>query len=215
MIEILRPECRASPPNPYACIGERDLGSAYSYLLGIYLGDGWLTRTRRPGVWWLRIAMDARYTQIIGRCREAIEEVAVRRASQIARTGCVNIYSTWKHWICVFPQHGPGPKHARTIALEDWQWQIVGRFPADFITGLIHSDGCRATNRIKRPLKGRVGEYAYTRYFFTNHSDEIRAMFAKACGLIGVECRPNNRWNLSVAKRASVEILDSFIGPKS
>jgi hypothetical protein len=196
------------------CVDDRGLGREYAYLLGIFLGDGWLTRVRR-GVWWLRIAMDARYRQIIERCDKAIEEVAVRTPGHASRTGCVNIYSYWKHWICVFPQHGAGHKHLRRIVLEDWQRQIVECYPQEFITGLIHSDGCRATNRIKRRFKSGVKEYAYTRYFFTNHSDDIRAIFAWACGLIGVEGRPNNRYNLSVAKRSSVAILDSFIGPKS
>ena len=27
----------------------------------------------------------------------------------------------WKHWPCLFPQHGPGRKHERPIVLEDWQ----------------------------------------------------------------------------------------------
>jgi hypothetical protein len=33
--------------------------------------------------------------------------------------------------------------------------------------------------------------------------------------LIGVESRPNNRYNLSIAHRRSVAILDEFIGSKS
>ena len=130
------------------------------------------------------------------------------------RPGCVEIYSNWKHWICLFPQHGPGEKHLRPIVLEDWQLQIVRRYPQEFLTGIIHSDGCRVINRVRRPLKGRVGEYAYPRYHFTNHSDDIQAIFRETCDLIGVECRRNNLWNLSVAKRESVAILDSFIGPK-
>jgi hypothetical protein len=65
-------------------------------------------------------------------------------------------------------------------------------------------------------VRGANGDrYEYPRYFFTNHSDDIRELFVWACGLIGVDCRPNNRWNISVAKRASVAILDEFIGPKS
>jgi hypothetical protein len=39
-------------------------------------------------------------------------------------------------------------------------------------------------------------------------------IFVRACGLIGVECRPNNRYNISIARRRSVAILDEFIGPK-
>lgn len=60
----------------------------------------------------------------------------------------------------------------------------------------------------------RLKRYSYPRYFFTNHSADIRELFQWACGLIGVESRPNNAWNISVAKRQSVAILDSFIGPK-
>ena len=33
-----------------------------------------------------------------------------------------------------------------------------------FIRGLIHSDGCRVTNKVWG------GKYEYPRYFFTNHS---------------------------------------------
>ena len=54
----------------------------------------------------------------------------------------------------------------------------------------------------------------YPRYFFTNHSDDIRALFAHACDLVGVEYRQDGPRNVSVAKRESAAILDSFIGPK-
>jgi hypothetical protein len=37
----------------------------------------------------------------------------------------------------------------------------------------------------------------------------------RACDRIGVEWRQMNRWNISVARRASVALLDRFIGPKS
>jgi hypothetical protein len=45
--------------------------AAYSYLLGIYLGDGCVSRGGR--VWRLRITLDSRYPGIIARCRETIE----------------------------------------------------------------------------------------------------------------------------------------------
>lgn len=203
------PTCRAQPADPTACVDERGLGAQYAYLLGIYLGDGMLTDTHR-GYWRLRISLDARYPAIIARCKAAIEEVGARSPGQVTREGCFEIYSNWKHWICLFPQHGAGPKHKRPISLEDWQWLLVKRHPQELVKGLIQSDGCRATNRIR--IRGRL--YEYPRYFFSNRSDEIRAIFSTACGLIGVESRPNNRYNVSVARRRSVEILDSFIGPK-
>ena len=70
-----------------------------------------------------------------------------------ARVGCTDIKSTSKHWLCLFPQHGPGRKHQRKIELAPWQEEIVAEYPGDFARGLFHSDGCRAINRVRRPLK--------------------------------------------------------------
>jgi hypothetical protein len=36
------------------------------------------------------------------------------------------IKSYSKHWPCLFPQRGPGPKHTRKIELEEWQAIIIG-----------------------------------------------------------------------------------------
>jgi hypothetical protein len=52
----------------------------------------------------------------------------------------------WTHWPCVFPQHGPGRKHNRKIALEDWQQKIVDRHSGMFLRSLFHSDGSRFVN---------------------------------------------------------------------
>jgi hypothetical protein len=133
--------------------------------------------------------------------------VGARRPGMIQRLGCVDVNSYWKHWPCVFPQHGDGPKHRRPIRLAPWQRCRITEWPEAFIAGLIHSDGCRTLNRVK----GRL----YPRYHFTNHSSDIRELFSWACSLVGVECRPNNRFNMSVARRRSVEILDVLVGPKA
>ena len=58
-------------------------------------------------------------------------------------------------------------------------------------------------------------EYVYVRYFFSNASEDIRAIFTTACERVGVDCRPDGERNLSVARRDSVAILESFIGPKA
>lgn len=44
---------------------------------------------------------------------------------RVARIGCHEVKSTSKHWVCLFPQHGPGRKHERLIELESWQHAIV------------------------------------------------------------------------------------------
>ena len=126
------------------------------------------------------------------------------------QSNCVTVQSTWRPWLCLFPQHGPGRKHNRTIALSDWQSQIVDSAPGSFLRGLIHTDGWRGTNRVH--VKGR--DYEYPRYQFSNRSDDIRRLFTDACEKLGVKWRPWTRYHVSVAQRESVAILDLFIGPK-
>jgi hypothetical protein len=64
----------------------------------------------------------------------------------VARTGCHAVTSYTDHWLCLFPQHGPGKKHTRHIELAPWQSAIVADHPGRFLRGLFHSDGCRVTN---------------------------------------------------------------------
>jgi len=99
--------------------------------------------------------------------------------------------------------------------LATWQRHLVEAFPRDLVRGLIHSDGCRVTNRVSRPTLGGVKSYEYPRYFFTNASADSRALFVEGCQRIGVTCRRTTERNLSVAHRDSIRILDEFIGPKT
>jgi hypothetical protein len=201
----LTPDCVAAPPDRSDCADARGLGCAYPYLLGLYLGDGMLSPSRR-GVWRLRISLDAKYPGIIERAKAAIHDVAGRSVGEVRRPGCVEVYGYWKHWVCLFPQHGPGPKHTRPVALADWQTWLSTVHPEALLAGLIHSDGCRCVNQVKG--------HEYPRYFFSNLSDDIRATFVWACSLVGVDCRADGPRNVSVARRDSVAILDQFVGPK-
>jgi hypothetical protein len=190
---------------------ERLPAASYVYLLGVYLGDGHIVLTRR-GVYRLRVACDRRHIDIAAWIALAIEEVRGRRAALHPRlhSRTLDVSSYWKHWPCLFPQHGPGRKHERRIALVPWQQQLVDAHPKQLVRGLIHSDGSRHINRIKHPKR----TYEYARYEFTNRSDDIRRIFCAACDQIGAQWRVMNRESISVARRASVARLDEFIGPK-
>lgn len=102
--------------------------------------------------------------------------------------------------------------------LEPWQRDIVDACPWDFVRGLIHSDGCRITNWTTRLVGGERKRYEYPRYFFTNVSDDIRQLFTDTLDRLGVawtHCtRHGNPYNISVARRASVALLDAHVGPK-
>ena len=133
------------------------------------------------------------------------------RVGQYRAGGCIDVHSHSKHWICLFPQHGPGRKHERPIALEHWQWLIVEQHREPFLRGLIHSDGYRGLDKVR--VNGK--EYAYPRYQFTNEPADIKWLFCDVLDLIGVECTVMNRNTISVARRGSVARLDEFIGPKA
>lgn len=106
-------------------------------------------------------------------------------------------------------------KHTRKIALTDRQVGLVERYPRGFIRGLLHSDGCRATNVVRRPLPGGTRSYSYPRYFFSNTSTDIQGLFTDALDLLGIAWK-RNRWNsISIARREAVEALDKFVGPKA
>lgn len=193
---------------------------AYVYLLGQYLGDGYIVLMRR-GVYKLQITMTAVYTKMIDECIGAIAAVRASgcRPNLQESIGCVNVYAYWKHWPCVFPQHGKGCKHGRRISLEPWQEEMVSGHPRLLLRGLIQSDGWRGMNPITRRYRTKRGpvirRYAYPRYMFTNNSEDIRKIFAHACDLIGIHCK-KTRWNtLSVARREDVDELDRAIGPKA
>jgi hypothetical protein len=125
----------------------------------------------------------------------------------------VTIASYSKAWGCLIPQHGPGRKHERKIALEPWQEAIVEREPEQFIRGLIHSDGCRTTNRVT--VAGK--KYAYPRYFFSQVSKDIQELFCRSCRQLGIHYTfsGSRGREISIARAESVARLDSFVGPKS
>ncbi len=95
--------------------------------------------------------------------------------------------------------------------LADWQRNAADRHPWNVLKGLIHSDGCRSTNSIKHPKK----IYVYPRYTFSNRSADIRGIFCEYCDRVGVRWRQMNEFNISVARRDSVALMDRYIGPKS
>ncbi|WP_344277248.1 hypothetical protein [Actinomadura napierensis] len=152
---------------------------------------------------------------LIELCVEAVQ--AVRPANKvriIPKIGCVEVNSHSKHWPCLFPQHGPGRKHERAITLAAWQKEIVDRHTQEFVHGLLHSDGCRSVNRVRRPLKSGDRWYEYPRYNFTDLSVDIQRLFTDALDRLGIAWRQMNATDISVARREAVARLDEFVGAK-
>ncbi|MFJ6867068.1 helix-turn-helix domain-containing protein [Streptomyces termitum] len=192
---------------------------AYAYLLGLYLGDGHISLPRQRRTPSLQISLDDAWPGLQREARTSLHAVFPGNATcWIRRTGCHDLKVYSKHLPCLFPQHGPGRKHERRIALEDWQREVVDSRPGDFVRGLIHSDGSRIVNWTEKTIGGRTKRYEYPRYFFTNASDDIVRLYTDALDRLGAPWRSRRRatgaQDVSVARREAVALLDVHVGPK-
>jgi hypothetical protein len=189
-----------------------EVQTAYAYVLGIYLGDGYIVRNKR--VYFLRIFLDNDYPNIIQTCARHVQTLLPDNRVNILRSmrgDFSEVVCTYKFWPEVFPQHGSGAKHTRKIILDSWQHQIVDAYPLEFLRGLYHSDGSRYSNIVK----GRD----YPRYQFTNVSDDIRGLFCWTCDRLGLQwtskARDGREYDIYISKRPDVAYLDTHIGPKT
>ena len=179
----------------------------YARLLGLYLGDGHIVRMERTERF--RLFLDSRYPGIIEEARALMRRCFPRNSIGVSRsshgtTTILSLYSS--HLSCLFPQHGPGKKHERRIALEDWQQQCVDASPWAFLRACIQTDGCAFINR--------TGAYQYPSYEFRNYSDDIRDLFAHACDLVGVQYR-SYATRVRIYRRESVALFATHVGGKA
>ena len=205
-----RPPCpRCWRPSKAVCLSTAD----YCELLGLYLGDGHISVFPRSDR--LRVAFDSKYPGLIERATNLLRRgFPCNRVSQVLQhNGTMTILVVYhSHLRCLFPQHGPGPKHHRPIFLEPWQEELVAAEPWALIRGLIASDGSSFINR--------TGPYEYLSYDFSNTSTGIATMFLDACRQVGVRYRINlNRrrdiWQVRINRRPSVALMLEHVGIKS
>jgi hypothetical protein len=209
-VHAVCPRCAASPTLP-------EPPHDYAYLLGLYLGDGCISRAgaRDKDVWKLRVACADAWPGLIRECERAMRSIRPDNNVSIQQNvGCVEVSSCSKHWPCLFPRYGPGRKHMRRIALQPWQHDVVLANPGHFARGLFHSDGYRGVNRVRRRLADGDRWYEYPRYLFTNESADILGWCGETLDRLGVAWRFSRRNAISVARREAVARLDEFVGPK-
>ena len=137
---------------------------SYSFILGVYLGDGCISRTHKENLYRLRISLDQKYknlnTEIIENLNILFPNNKVSLTNTKSSNGCViSVYSS--NLLELFPQHDTGLKHDRPIILKEWQKQIVDNHLMDFLKGLFYTDGSFYFSR------------NYERCNFTNKSKDI------------------------------------------
>jgi hypothetical protein len=178
--------------------------NVYSYLLGLYLGDGCIykyPRTKR-----FNITLDAKYYELNAYVSKTFELLFGKIPKNIYRkhSKCVDIYYSNCNLGLLFPQDGKGRKHDRMIALSEWQRKIVNfKF---LLIGLFHSDGCF----YKRP------KYNKNYYSFVNKSKDIIDLFSECLNLHhihhGIVEQKNGVFTINVYRDA--DKLKELIGTK-
>jgi LAGLIDADG DNA endonuclease family protein len=184
----------------------------YAELLGLYLGDGSISQSARTTR--LRIVLDAKYPDIIKEACDLLRRCFPKNdvhAGRNSKGNCLSVSVYSSHLVCLFPQHGAGPKHSRRIRLEQWQREVVDTAPWAFLRGCIRSDGSVFVNR--------TGRYDYLSYDFTNRSEEIARLFASVCAKHGLRPRMNcdsrTCWHVRINRRESVALMLKHVGVKS
>lgn len=180
--------------------------SAYSYILGVYLGDGnidKMTKTYR-----LRIALNINQDLVIDECYKNLKMLLPKNKISFnkqknSNCGVISIYSNLLP--ILFPHLGNGRKHDRKIELTDEQLKIINKNV--LMKGLFHTDGSfyLASNK-------------YPRYQFTNKSKDIIDIFSDC--LLNVNVRPKIRqkkdgiYNINIQNKPEVMILYYILGEK-
>jgi transcriptional regulator with XRE-family HTH domain len=202
--------------NPEKYIIENKIESVYSYVLGLYLGDGYINKQGRT--YKIRFFLDGKYKTLNDFVRKNLSLLFPKNSIGTLKTKKINstdtsmeIISCHNNYITsLFPQHGPKKKHQRSIILEEWQLKIIE--PSYLLTGLFHSDGSYYLNN-----KTKKNEYS-----FSNYSLEIIQIFKNCLEHYNVSnfiCKTrinkNIKYQIFVTKKESVEKLNSLIGTKN
>lgn len=181
---------------------------AYSYVLGMYLGDGYIDKVRRT--YRMRINLDAKYPKIIKECVSNIRTILpynkVREQNIFYKNHLssitVVVYSN--HLPLLFPQHGIGVKHLRRIILNEWQEKII--IPQKLLRGLFHSDGCY----VKRYVNGKI---ISQRYHFSNHSEDILNIWKKYAQQLHIPYT-ETQYVIHHCSKIANNLLNPFLGYK-
>jgi len=187
----------------------------YNYILGLYLGDGHIIKTKRSS-YQIRIFLDSKYYNIVTECENNLKILFPFNKINIHKTKynmfIVSVYSNSLKYL--FPQIGKGVKHKRKIILEDFQIKNINH--KNIIRGLFHSDGCLYKNTIiKKEGKKYFGYY----YNFSNMSKDIVDIYCNSLDIINIhytiQISKDNCYRINVNRRVDFKKMYEFLGVKN
>lgn len=195
--------------------------SAYSFVLGMYLGDGCISKVGRTKS--LQIALDMKYnklneyvvdqlTVLFGKKPYVLDRSVDRGQKNKSNSLDVKVYSI--DMGILFPHEGSGAKHLRKIELTEWQKRIIN--PIQLVKGLMMSDGsyfhCNTYNR--------------DNYSFCNASKDICRILIEMLDILGIKYNSHTKkkigvkgtvlkTHVNVNRREEVKKLHDLIGDKN
>ncbi len=188
-------------------ISDKTKHEAYSYLLGLYLGDGYINKKIRS--YMIRFSLDKKYKKLNDFTKEMLK--IIFPDNTIGIIDFKNHIDLSIHNInlpSIFPQHGKGMKYTRKVVLTEWQKNIL--IDEHFLKGLIYSDGCFFIRN--------VGKYSYNACCFTNKSVDIQRLFQGICDKFSIEWKYSKRktgvYDTNVQKQEAFNRIVELIGTK-
>lgn len=180
----------------------------YSYILGLYLGDGYLDKIKDKNLYKIRITQDKKYPKLLELIRSSIQEFFKGTCFLANCQGCYQITLYKKDLNLYFPQHSKGYKHLREIKLTEFQKENVDNI--ELLRGLFHSDGSFYIRKSNNKI--------YYNYNFTNKSKDIIDIFTNCLDSIGISygtrIKKNEIWVVQIQKTSEVKKLHSILGDK-
>jgi len=179
--------------------------NSYSYILGMYLGDGYIDKMRRT--YRLRIFLDSRQDLVIEEC--------IKNLKILFPNNKINFYKFKDNYVSIrvysnnipilFPHIGSGAKHNRNIEFEDFQKNNI--IKKSLMIGLFHTDGSFYMAKDK-----------YPRYMFTNKSKQIIDIFCECLKEYEIypkiRIRKNGIYDVQIQNKKDVNTLYSILGEK-
>lgn len=197
-------------------LNKNNLKKYYSYILGLYLGDGYVCKTSRT--YKLRIALDIKYNDLNNYAKQSLQNIFPNNKTYILK---IKNKKKDKYTMIelsihnniipkLFPQFGNGKKHTRNIELNDWQLEILNI--KYLMLGLFHSDGCYFYNNKTKKFN----------YQFTNLSKQLIDLYQNCLNDFKIKnfitkTIVNNsiKYNVVVSSKKDVSKLYKLLGNKN
>ena len=207
------PKQRLGPRSYKQLLDTEEKRCQYSLLLGMYLGDGCLAKTgRKTGEVHTLILVSDETQDLVVRAAEsammAIFPDNVVSVSPKIGARAYNVKVSSINLVELFPQHGPGLKSKRRLIMKKWQWDIIIKYPWQFVRGLFLTDGSRYVSSADDCAK----------WSFGNKSPEIINFLRYALNLVGVNygiCNDYQGMFRFWIKKCDVPTMDLMVGHKS